>query len=164
MITIRFPLESSLARMFRFAIRRDPVAKPGGLADKMTARVARDSRIVVPLSIDHKAHEIAPFSALNDLLSEAHPVKKPVVLHWVRCFGLTFLAIKQSASVWYTSSYEKDLALAASPWFYSLSEARKQLMGCSRSARRNPPGANENSAARTSEGVASARTNRESQA
>src|SRR5439155_11514340 len=118
----------------------------------MTERVARDSRIVVPLSIDHKAHEIAPFSALNDLLSEAHPVKKPVALHWVRCFGLTFLAITQSASVWYISSYVIDLIdMVASPLFYSLSEARMQLMGCSRSARRNTPGAIENSAARTSE-------------
>src|SRR5947199_8231795 len=123
MITIRFRLESSLARMFRFAIRRDPVAKPGGLADKMTARVARNGRIVVPISIDHKAHEIAPFSALNDLLSEARPVKKPVALHWLRCFGLAFLAIKQSAAVSHTSSYEKDLiALAASLEISFLSE------------------------------------------
>src|SRR5437773_11094618 len=148
MITIRFPLESSLARMFRFAIRRDPVAKPGGLADKMTARVARNGRIVVPLSIDHKAHEIAPFSALNDLLSEAHPVKKPVALHWLRCFGLTFLAIKQSASVWYTVYCEKDIiALAACAWFYSLSEVRSKVMSCSRSARRNPHGSYEYSTA-----------------
>src|SRR5439155_16593036 len=119
MITIRFRLESSLARMFRFAIRRDPVAKPGGLADKMTARVARNGRIVVPLSIGHKAHEIAPFSALNDLLSEAQLVKKPVTLNWVRSFGPTFLAVSEAHSVWYTVYCEKDLiALAVSPWFY----------------------------------------------
>src|SRR5713226_419627 len=50
-------LETAVAGRSRAPVRRDPMAKLGGLADIVSPGVARDSGVVVPLAINHETHE-----------------------------------------------------------------------------------------------------------